>query len=236
MNKIQISQLNAARSTGVVIERHKDSLPEAAQEAHAEAIELIEKIVETGQQQKSTRGLAAEKEQAKNALADSAAAVAGALCSYGHAESDDRLVAACDYSRSSVLAPPEAEIVSRCIGLHTEATALVDKLGKFKVTATTLKAFKAQIEAFVAVQTSPRDGIAQSAAATKRLRKLVPKLRQLQAKRLDPLIAPFKETNPELWSEYRSARKLVNGPTATSEPDVTIVATVAGSTEKAKAA
>jgi len=50
MNKIQISQLNAARSTGVVIERHKDSLPEAAQEAHAEAIELIEKIVETGQQ------------------------------------------------------------------------------------------------------------------------------------------------------------------------------------------
>ena len=58
----------------------------------------------------------------------------------------------------------------------------------------------------------------------------------MQAKRLDPLIAPFKETNPELWSEYKAARKLVNAPTATSEPDVKVVTTVAGSTEKAKAA
>lgn len=81
------------------------------------------------------------------------------------------------------------------------------------MTAATLTALQAKIDAFDAVRTSPRDSIKQSAAATKRLPKLFGKMRVLLTKRLDPLIAPFKETNPELWSEYKTARKLVNLPT-----------------------
>jgi hypothetical protein len=85
------------------------------------------------------------------------------------------------------------------------------------VTPATLTAFQAKIDAFDAVRMSPRDAIKQSAAATKRLPKLFRKMRVLLTKRLDPLIAPFKETNPELWSEYKTARKLVNLPTTQSD-------------------
>jgi hypothetical protein len=170
-----------------------------------------------------------------NSLADAAVILAGALCSYGTAIADDRLVAACDYSRTDILAGADARITSRCSALHDEATAVVEELAKDKVTATTLKAFKSKIDAFHAVQTSPRDGIAQSAAATRRLPKLFRKVSVLMTKRLDPLIAPFKETEPTLFNEYRVARKLVNGP-STAEEDTNVVSAPSTVTPVAKAA
>jgi hypothetical protein len=107
----------------------------------------------------------------------------------------------------------DAEKAPVCTNLHEEAVAVIDKLGKFKVVPATLKAFKAQIDLYDGLQTSPRDGIAQGAAATKRLVVLFRKLRKLLKKQLDPLIAPFKQTDPTLYHEYKFARKIVNAPT-----------------------
>ena len=213
MKKQQISNLNAGQSVITVLARHHDALPEAVQEGHDELVELTDKIMGNGRQQVSRTGLGPQKNQLLNELAEAATTLAGALCSYGTKIGDDRLVAACGYSRSNIVAGRDAAFAARCSDLVVEATPLVDKLGKFKVTAATLKDLKARIEAFDAVRTSPRDAIAKSSAATKRLPKLFRKVRVLLTRRLDPLIAPFKESNPELFSEYQTARKLVHLPT-----------------------
>ena len=236
MDKRQISSLNATRSVLVVLERWKDSIPEAAQECQQELAELAETIAKNGRQQKSKQGLTAQKAQCKKDLADAAVTLAGALCSYGTSITDDRLVAARDYSRTKLLAGADSEVVARCSDLHDEATTVVDKLAKFKVTAATLKAFKAKNEAFDAVHPSPRDGIAQSAAATKRLAKLFRKSRVLLTRRLNPLIAPFKETEPALFNEYTVARKLVNATTTAAEEETNVVSAPGSSTLQAKAA
>ena len=139
------------------------------------------------------------------------------------------------------------------IGAHLldEATPIVGKLGKFKVTTDTLKDFKARIEAFEEVRLSPRDAIKQSAAATKRLPRLFRKLRVLLTKRLDPLVAPFQETNPELHSEYKTARKLdspasapkakekkqteaASKPEASSDQEVKVLPKPGSSSDKSK--
>jgi hypothetical protein len=104
MNKRQISRLNAARSVQVVLERWKDSLPEAAQEAHQELTELVDSIAQQGRQQVVRHGLSADKAQALNNLADAAVALAGTLLSYGTASGDDRLVASSRYSRTGCIA------------------------------------------------------------------------------------------------------------------------------------
>ena len=236
MDKRQISSLNATRSVLVVLERWKDAIPEAAQECHQELSELAETIAQNGRQQKSKQGLTAQKAQCKEDLAAAAVTLTGALCSYGTAISDDRLVAACGYSRTKLLAGADSEVVARCSDLHDEATAVVGELAKFKVTAATLKAFKAKIEAFDAVHPSPRDGIAKGAAATRRLPKLFHKSGVLLTRRLDPLIAPFKETEPALFNEYTVARKLVNATMTAVEEETNVVLAPNSSTPQAKAA
>lgn len=236
MDKRQISNLNATRSVLVVLDRWKDSIPEAAQECQQELIELAETIAQNGRQQKSKQGLTAQKTQCKKDLGEAAVTLAGALCSYGTSITDDRLVAACGFSRTKLLAGADSEVVARCSDLHDEAATVVDKLAKFKVTAATLKAFKTKIEAFDEVHPSPRDGIAKGAAATRRLPTLFQTVRVLLTRRLDPLIAPFKETEPALFNEYTVARKLVNAAT-TAEEEATIVLSVPGiTTPQAKAA
>ncbi len=236
MNKRQISRLNAARSVQVVLERWKDSLSEAAQDGHAELTELLESITEHGNKQSLRPGFAAGKAQARNSLADAAAALAGALVSYGTSIEDYRLIAACDYSRSDILAGADARIAARCNALLDEARPLVANLAKYKVTTASLNAFKAKIEAFDALQTSPRDGIAQRASATRQIHRLNRQVQELLSKQIDPLIAPLKETEPTVFNEYRVARKLVSGPTAPAKDEGNVVPVAIPATPQAKAA
>ena len=236
MNKRQISRINAARSVQVVLERWKDSLPEAAQDCQAELVELLESITERGNKQSVRPGFTAGKAQARNTLADAAAALAGALVSYGTSIKDYRLVSACDYSRSDIVAGPDARIAARCNALLEEAKPIVANVTKYKVTTASLNAFKAKIEAFDALQTSPRDGIAQRSAATLQLHRLNRQVQELLSKRLDPLIAPLKETEPTVFNEYRVARKLVNGPTAPAKAETNVVPVPVPATPQAKAA
>ena len=86
------------------------------------------------------------------------------------------------------------------------------------------------IDAFAALQTSPRDGITRSAAATRQMAELFHQLQLVLSRELDPLIAPFRNTEPALFNEYRVARKLVHGPTASAEEanKVVPVVTAAG--------
>jgi len=236
MDKRQISTLNATRNVLVVLERWKDSLPEAALECQQELAELADTIAQNGRQQKSRHGLAAQKAQCKNELSDAAVTLAGALCSYGTSIEDERLVAACRSSRTKLISGPDTQVVARCSDLHDEATEVLDELAKFKVTAASLKAFKAKIEAFDAAQPGPRDGIARSAAATRRLPKLFRKVRVLLTRRLDPLVAPFKESEPALFNEYSVARKIVNASTTTTVETVKIVPVPGSANTQAEAA
>ena len=206
------------------------------QDCQAELAELLESITEHGNKQSVRPGFAAGKAQAMSSLADAAAALAGALTSYGTSIEDYRLMAACDYSRSDIVAGADARIAARCNALLDEAKPIVANLTKYKVTTASLNAFKAKIEAFDALQTSPRDGIAQRAAATFQLHRLSRQLQELLSKRLDPLIAPLKETEPTVFNEYRVARKLVNGPTAPAKAETNVVPVPVPATPVAKAA
>ena len=109
-----MSNVNAGHSVIGVLDRHHEALPEAAQECHDELVELTDKIMENGRKQKTRGGTGAQKTQAANELADLGATVAGALCSYGTKIGDDRLVSACNYSRTSIIAPPDAALPDRC--------------------------------------------------------------------------------------------------------------------------
>ena len=199
------------------MERWKDSLSEAAQDCQAELAELLESITEHGNKQ-SVRP-----------------ALAGALTSYGTSIEDYRLMAACDYSRSDIVAGADARIAARCNALLDEAKPIVANLTKYKVTTASLNAFKAKIEAFDVLQTSPRDGIAQRAAATRQLYRLNRQVHELLSKRLDPLIAPLQTTEPTVFNEYRVARKLVNGPTAAAKAEANVVPVPVPATPQAKA-
>jgi hypothetical protein len=68
------------------------------------------------------------------------------------------------------------------------------------------------------------------------LPKLFSKLSVLLTRRLDPLIAPFKETEPALFNEYKVARKLVNAPSAAAAEQPNVVSAPIVSTPQAKAA
>jgi len=63
---------------------------------------------------------------------------------------------------------------------------------------------------------SPREAATEREAATKRIPVVLRQATRLLRKRLDPLMVPFKATNPEFYAQYKAARRIVKPGTAGS--------------------
>jgi hypothetical protein len=178
---------------------------------------LSDDIDEAAVTQESRNGLSAAKATAKKQLIDVAHDVASAVVSYGAETEDDDLVGRCSFSPTQLAKGSDGTVVSRCKGLHVAATEVVDDLGEHGVTPAKLTTFKKKIDGFDKISTKPRVSVGRSSAATRRLPVLFRQASQLLTKRLDTLMVQFKNTQPEFYARYKSARRLVSAATRSAK-------------------
>jgi hypothetical protein len=81
---------------------------------------------------------------------------------------------------------------------------------KYNVTAGDLKALKTAIADFTEAQPKPRQSRSAKASATAELVDLFDQLDQVLNDRLDPLIQKYQRTNPGFYSQYGTARVIVD--------------------------
>ena len=135
----------------------------------------------------------------------------GVLCREGRQRT---LAAKLNIPATELSSGKDSAIVSNCRNIHKAAPSLVDDLGEFKVTAPKLKALKQKTDDYKKLSTMPRQAAASRKAATRRMPVVLRQASRLLRKRLDPLMVPFKATEPEFYAQYKAARRIVQPGTA----------------------
>ena len=163
-----------------------------------------------GQTQASRTGAANEKSYALEALGHAAFEVGAAVHAYAVTTEDFALEGRVDFSRSSIRLGRESSVVARCRDIHAAATAQVADLADYGITAAKLTALKKKIDAFETSLSKPRQQVATSSAATVELAEKFSEADTVLNKCLDKLVYQFKDSAPDFFNEYQSARSIVN--------------------------
>lgn len=163
-------------------------------------------------------GFAQEKKQKVGELAQLAAEVCGATVSYAEKAGNERLAAKLNIPTTELSSGKDSAIVSNCRNIHKAASSVVNDLGEFKVTAPKLVALKQKTDDYKKLSTMPRQAAASRKAATRRIPVVLRQASRLLRKRLDPLMVPFKATEPEFYAQYTAARRIVQ-PGSTGNAD-----------------
>ena len=156
--------------------------------------------------------MANEKVYALKALGDAAFEVSAAVHAYAVTSQDYALEGRVDFSRLTIVYGREASVLARVRDIHAAATENLDDLEDFGVTQAKLTALKKKIDAYEAVLARPRQQIATSSAATQTLPAQFNEADLILKKRLDKLVHQFKQTAPDFFNEYQTARTIVDIP------------------------
>jgi len=212
MKIIQNNKLRAYLTVDAVLEAHETqwtALPAFAAGA-ARFKQIIGESQDLGQTQASRTGAASEKAYALAALGNAAFEVGAAVHAFAVAQEDYALEGRVDFSRSSISLGREASVVARCRDIHAAATAQLADLADYGITAAKLTALKKKIDAFETSLAKPRQQVATSSAATVELAEKFSEADAVLNKCLDKLVYQFKDSVPDLFNEYQTARSIVD--------------------------
>jgi hypothetical protein len=155
-------------------------------------------------------GPAADRRKALKHLGDEAHAIAGAVHALAVDTDDASLALRTKLSRTKVTQGGNAAVVARCKAIHQAAVGNAEELKDYLVTAGDLTSLKKRIDGFDALKTRPREKIATSSAATKRLPRLFRQVATLLNSRIDKLMVKLKAAQPDFYGEYRASRVVVS--------------------------
>jgi len=154
-------------------------------------------------------GAATSKKTALESLTASAHEIAAAIHAYATEAGDDELAAEVDFSLSDIAKGRSATIVARCTNIASRATENLDALADYKITQAKITALTKKTAAFEGLVSKPRQGVAKKAAANAALPRLLRQGRNILTRRIDRLMVQFRDSAPEFYSEYKTARKIV---------------------------
>ena len=155
-------------------------------------------------------GAAASKKTALESLVAAAHEVAAAVHAYGTEAGNDELAAEVDFSPTDLAKGRPATIVARCTNIATRATENLVALADYKITQAKLTALTKKTAAYDGLVSKPRQGVAKKAAANAALPRLLKQGRSILTRRVDKLMVQFRESAPEFFAEYKTARKIVD--------------------------
>ena len=170
------------------------------------------------------------------ALANAGFEIISAVQSCAATTGNAELAGKANFQRGKLTRGADKTILNRSEQIHEIATAVLPLLADYGVTQAKLNAFSKKIEAFRKAHPAPRQRVNSSSSATKQLSELFAELNVLLRNRADRLLVQFRESGPEFYNEYQSARTVVNpatGSTVASKSGVTKLATATDATKAA---
>ena len=207
-----INELGMVQSTQLCLDKNKSLVKDSPGIVRVTAAltGVVNLILGAQRRQAASEGLVAEKSDAKKSLVASAIKVS----SLAHACADENGLAAIakrtSLSPSKLQGGTEAELIDRCKGILVDAQELAEETDDCEITAAQFKELENAIKGFEGVKSKPRVGTAEGSGATKQLPVLFRRAKSLLRRRLDRLMVPFKQSNPDFYAEYKAARKVVN--------------------------
>ncbi|MEI6061202.1 MAG: hypothetical protein WCR72_10865 [Bacteroidota bacterium] len=147
-----------------------------------------------------------EKQQAGQEMLDAALSVCGAGYAYADKIKDNGIKTQFDYNRSSLKRGNEKEICDRCANIAIAAEPIAKALLDFNMPAGEVDILKETAAAYNGLISAPRSAIKGDKSAKEEMLQVFDDCDKLLTERLDRMMMPFENTQPEFYIEYSNAR------------------------------
>jgi len=156
------------------------------------------------------KGVSEDKIAAKELLTDKALEIGGAVFAFATDNNNLALKARVHLSRTNLSNTRNALTVQRCQLIYDEASAIINQLGNYGLTSSSLADFQSKIDAFTAMIAAPRTAITERKGATDDIDKLMKKINAILTNKMDKLMEKYKTVNPEFYRQYFDARIIID--------------------------
>lgn len=214
MNKVQFNLLNTAHAVSTEFETlTATSISPALQAAITALVNLMNQIKQIADVQAiplkpGTR----ERNRRFEAAAEKAHLVAQLVLGYALGRNDDTLAGQVDFSASDFRHGRLPRRLQAMRQVHAAAQQHAVALAAFDVTPDLVTDLSAKIAAAEAMIATPRSRIAARRAATENLKQAFAQLERLFENTLDPLMKAHGQTDPNAYTRYLTARRVIDLP------------------------
>lgn len=170
-------------------------------------------------------GVAEDKKRLRKELCEAAFEVAAATLAYAKATKNAALAAKVDYSLSDLMIGRDTDSATRCEEVHAAASASLDKLADYGVTAAKLASLQDKITAYRDILTKPREAKISGKTTTTSLAAEFQAATDLLKDRLDNLIPQFRNLHITFMQDFHNSRLIVKANPSRKTVSTTIAAT-----------
>ncbi len=153
-----------------------------------------------------TTGITTNKTAKRVAMTEKALFVENRLQSYATVVNNPELLESVKYSVSDMKKARDTDVIGICNTILARANAHAAAIVTYGVTADMITDLQAAIVAYTTTLANPKAAKSQTKTATQNLSMLFKEADTLLTKRLDLDIELFKNTNPDFFSQYKTAR------------------------------
>jgi hypothetical protein len=221
MNARQINKVTMSKAVQLILTSFGNDLQTPA---YARTISVfnntlssIEGLMQT--QSKKTTGAAIEKDEAQDAAIEAAMSIIGPTRSYALAVSDNSLDEILSYSASGLKGTRDEVLLSILKMIRDVVQSQLPNLEDYGVMAENVNALTSAIAYYSPLVSAPRAAISVKSAVTEALEIAVAELEMI-LKRLDGLAEGKRNTRPDFFNSYTSARVVVDAGGSYRKQDV----------------
>jgi hypothetical protein len=210
MTKRQLSQLRSSRAVVAILSKHSaqfagiPAFVDLWQRARNK-VDLVACIA--GDQERSSKGISADKERIRRLVIDTGLVVAGLLRAWAGQTGNVIVESGASVTLSSWKRMPQIMLPAHIGNILKLAQEHREALRPYGLTDDLLQELEARIEMFDFLVLAPREAIVQRKVTTQILERELRGLMELFAKAFDPLMFRFVESAPEFYREYTLARR-----------------------------
>src|SRR3990172_10620292 len=167
-------------------------------------------------QSQNNTGVAQDKAAKKAILIPLALNVSSALQSYAALNSNNTLFQQMKFTKSSLESLKDTELTAKTQFIHSTASGLPANISDVGVTPAVLLTLQGAINDYSGTVPTPTSAKNAKAVLTKNLKKLFTEAEVIRKKVLNKLTVQFQTSNPDFFSGYNEASKIIDlGKTTT---------------------
>jgi len=155
-------------------------------------------------------GVTADKQIKKELMLDKTLFIQNRLLSYANVTNNVELAASVSYSKTKMKSARDTDIIGICNVILSRANANATAIATYGVTAAMITELQAAITTYSGVMAKPITAKSQTKNATENLAKLFKEVDDILKKRMDLDIELFKVSKPDFYSQYKTARIIIN--------------------------
>ena len=175
-----------------------------------ELLQLVEQIKQAKQlTSQSNSGLVVAKQNLQDSLIEQAFELASMLYAYASRNNEAILQAKVDFSISQLRNLRDDELATACTNVLTLGETKREALGEYGVTNEQLNSIDDLINQYVQQLPNRRITVSERKTANEKIKTLLTQALQVASEQLDRMMVKFKNTQPDFYTSYLNARKVI---------------------------